>query len=90
MSISDPIKLQNPAQKFIEWSGSKGLWQFYDKESKTKISIPASFQVIVLDQLSTITGFDSVSESGIYSNEIHLSTVLQLFLYNILFLLAND
>ena len=28
----------------------------------------------MLDQLSTITGFDSVSESGIYSNEIHLST----------------
>jgi hypothetical protein len=35
------------------------------------VPVGEPIHIIVLDQLSTITGFDDATESGIYSNEVH-------------------
>lgn len=70
MSISNP-RQENPAKKFIEFKGDKGVFQYYEKDSKKNIELQMPIAFIVLDELSTISGFDNKSESGIYSNEIH-------------------
>lgn len=70
MSISAP-KVSNPCKKFIEFSGSKGTFQYWDKESKSNIEVKLPIQFIVLDELSTIKGYSDSTQSGIYSNEVH-------------------
>lgn len=71
MSISNQVeKVPNPAKKFLEFK-KNGEWQFYDKETKQNVVFSAPFEFVVLDELSTITGWNDASQSGIYSNEIH-------------------
>jgi hypothetical protein len=70
MSISSNNKMTNPSKKFIEWNGTDGKFFYYDKEKKEKVDMPSKFQVIGLDELSTIKGYDADAESGIYSNEV--------------------
>ena len=78
MSISQP-KLQNPCKKFIEFKGDAGVFQYWDKnapnpESKkpgANIEMPLPIGFIVLDELSTIKGFNESSRSGVYANEVH-------------------
>lgn len=70
MSLSTP-KIKNPCKKFIEFKGNAGVFQFWNKEKKQNelLDFPISF--IVLDELSTITGFSDSTQSGVYSNEVH-------------------
>jgi len=68
MSILDFEKTENPCKKFIE--RKNGNWQYYDKETKTNITVP-ELRFIVVDELSCITGFNDNLRSGIYSNEVH-------------------
>lgn len=71
MSRSNPNEsLTNPATKFIEWSGDKGEFKYYDKEKKEQVFIKLPFSFIVLDTLSTCKGFDDGTQMGYYSNEI--------------------
>lgn len=69
MSLSNP-KQENPATKWIEFSGDTGLFHFYDKEKKEKINVPIPFCFIVLEEMNTITGYSKQHDCGIYSNEI--------------------
>ena len=69
MSLSEPRQV-NPAQKFIEWSGSKGQFYYYDKESSQDVFFDKTLYIVPLDELSTIKGFHKQSESSIYSNEV--------------------
>lgn len=69
MSLSSPT-LQNPAEHFFEWKGGTGTLSFYDKEKKESVIVPLPFTFIVLDQLHTITGYDKMSKSGYWSNEV--------------------
>jgi hypothetical protein len=70
MSISHP-KLTNPCQKFIEYAGGEGEFYTYDKEAEKKIPIPMPIYFVVIDELSTITGFNEKHSCGIFANEIH-------------------
>lgn len=70
MSLSNNTEITNPAQRFFEWSGDKGHFTFYDKEKKVKVDIPLPVSFIVLDTLSTISGFSDADNSGFWSNEI--------------------
>lgn len=70
MSRSVNTEIYNPTTKTFEWQGSKGGFKYYDKETKTNIEVPYPFKFIVLDTLSTISGFDDASQSGYWSNEI--------------------
>ena len=70
MSKSNP-KIENPCTKFIDFKGDKGRFFFYDKEKEEQIDIPLPIYFTVLDELSTITGYNKKNDCGIYSNEVH-------------------
>ena len=71
MSRSNPTSHnQNPAEKFFEWKGSEGAIVFYDKEARENIKIPPPFKMLVLDELSTVSGYNKKAKSGIYANEV--------------------
>ena len=68
--------LINPAQKFFEWDGRKGGFEFWDKSQKTetvkgvKVHVPLPFVFLFLEKLSTIRGFNDDEQSGYWSNEV--------------------
>lgn len=70
MSRSNPA-LENPCKKWIDYSGDEGKFTFYDKEAEKKIDVPLPIYFTVLDECSTITGFNEKHSCGIYSNEVH-------------------
>lgn len=75
MSLSNPTtKITNPAEIFIEWDGAKGLPYYYDKTEKQNFELKLPLRFIVLDELSTIKGFNKNLKCGIYSNEIRNTT----------------
>lgn len=69
MSLSNP-RQTNPAKKFIDWSGSKGMFKYYDKEKEENVFFENDIYIIPLDDLNTIRGFDSENSCGYYSNEV--------------------
>lgn len=82
MSLSNP-NATNPSTRFMQWRGGAekfkengkeryegGKITYYDKESEENIEVPLPFSFIVLDELSTITGFHEPSMSGFWSNEV--------------------
>lgn len=70
-TILEPNKMKNPAELFIEWSGSKGVFSFWDSEKKQRIEMPSEFTFYPVAELNTVTGFDKKNNCGIYSNEVH-------------------
>ena len=70
MSKSNP-KIQNPCQKFIEFKSDKAQFAYFDKVKEVQVEIPLPIYFIVLDELSTISGYNKRNDCGIYSNEVH-------------------
>lgn len=75
MSYGKP-KPVNPAVKFIECRGGEGRFTYYKKsetagEKGEQIEVPLPIKFVVIDELSTITGFNDDLQAGIYSNEVH-------------------
>lgn len=69
MSLSNPTaNAVNPSQKFIEFRD--GGFRYYDKLKKENVSIPLPITFTVLDELSTVTGYDEPNKCGIFSNEV--------------------
>lgn len=60
----------NPAGKFFEWKSNEKTFVYFDKDTKTNVSIELPFKFLVLDELHTIKGWNDATESGIYSNEV--------------------
>jgi len=60
----------NPATKFIEWKSNDKAFEYYDKETQKKVSIPLPFKFLVLDELHSVKGWNDATSSGIYSNEV--------------------
>lgn len=69
MSISNP-RLENPCKKFIEFKGDTGIFQYYDKDKGENFQLQTPFYFIVLDELSSIRGYNKFLKTGLYSNEI--------------------
>lgn len=69
MSRSNPT-LTNPAQHFFQWGGSKGKLSWWNKEEQKEVDVRLPFTFMVLDELSTITGYSKQDESGFWSNEV--------------------
>jgi len=72
MSRSKPNKsgTKNPAEMFLEWKSTLEAFVYYDKDKQEKVSIPNDTKFIVLDQLSTVTGFSDQYGTGYWSNEV--------------------
>jgi hypothetical protein len=60
----------NPATKFFEWKSNEKTFVYFDKETKTNVTVPLPFKFLVLDELHTIKGWNDATESGIYANEV--------------------
>ena len=74
MSYANP-KPTNPATKFIDFKGDKGVFQYYEKplnegDEGKNIEVPYPVKFIVIDELSTISGFNDKNQCGVYSNEV--------------------
>lgn len=84
MSRSNPT-IKNPATRFMQWRGGAdkvkdaktgkenyegGRVTYYDKEAEQDVEVPLPFSFLVLDELSTITGFDESTNSGFWSNDV--------------------
>ena len=73
MSFSNPT-LENPAKKFIDFKSDDKQFVYWDKELGEKgesVIVPTPIYFIVLDELTTISGYYKEGDCGIYSNEIH-------------------
>lgn len=70
MSISNPRKtVERPTKKYIKFS-NKGF-SYWDKEKEENVLIPLPIHFVIIDELSTITGWHDATDKGIYSNEVH-------------------
>lgn len=69
MSRSNPT-LTNPSKHFMSWSGSKGELSWFSKDKQAEIPVKLPFTFMVLDELSTITGYSKPDKSGFWSNEV--------------------
>lgn len=78
MSRSNP-QLTNPAEHFFEWAGGKGLLTWYNKEKKENIQVKLPFTFLVIDELSTIGGYNKADKSGFWSNEVRSTKTDELF-----------
>lgn len=72
MSRSHPHEhgAPNPAIRWFEWNGEKGVVKYYDKEQKETVEVGNRFGFVLLDQLGTVKGWHEPSQSGIYANEV--------------------
>jgi hypothetical protein len=73
MSRSNPtINNPNPSTRWFEIKADsdKPRIQYYDREKEANVVVKPPFTFILLDELSTMTGFHDQSQSGIYANEV--------------------
>lgn len=82
MSRSNNTELKTPCVRFFEWSGSSGQLKWYDKEKKENQYLSLPFPFLVLDRLSTVTGYSDTAHSGFWSNEVRNSTTDKLTVRN--------
>lgn len=69
MSRSNPTeRLINPAKLFFTWSDGK--FNYYDRDKKQSVKCSLPFSFMVLDELTTIKGYNSKEKAGYYSNEV--------------------
>lgn len=72
MSFSNPTA-KNPATRFMQWRGGEdggGRVTWYDKEAQEENEVKLPFSFIVLDELTTLTGFSDAQQQGFWSNEV--------------------
>lgn len=62
---SDLIK--NPSAHYIQWSGEKGVFSYFDKTLGENVELD-SLEFVVLDSRSSIGGWHEDTKSRIYSN----------------------
>jgi hypothetical protein len=75
VSRSNPSEhVSNPATRWFEWNGEKGLVRYYDKDKKENVDVPLPFTFLLLDELASVRGWHDASGSGIYSNEVRDTT----------------
>jgi hypothetical protein len=60
----------NPATKFLEWKSNDKCFEYYDKETQSKVQVQLPFKFLVLDELHAVKGWNDATQSGIFSNEV--------------------
>jgi hypothetical protein len=72
VSRSNPTENNNPnpAKRWFEWNGEKGIVRYYDKDAKENVDVGSDFTFLLLDECGSVRGWHDASDSGIYSNEV--------------------
>lgn len=71
MSRSRPNNnISNPAKRTMEWKGSIGKWEWWDRDAKEKRHVE-SVRFAVLDQLASVCGYAEAFNASGFSNEVH-------------------
>jgi hypothetical protein len=74
MSLSNPTKtIISPVKRYFRWNGSNGTLSYYDKEKQTNVETKLPLQIIPIDQLSCVEGFNAKADKGFRSNEVKKS-----------------
>jgi len=60
----------SPVKRYIEWSSDEKCWKSYDKEAKENVLLPINTPFILLDQLTTVAGYDDKAEKSYYGSEV--------------------
>lgn len=60
----------NPAEKWLEFKSDSKTFRYWDKEAKEEVEVGIPFRFILIKQMHMVRGWDSRSESRIYSNEV--------------------
>lgn len=60
---------KSPIGRYLSFSGSTGLFSFYDKDAKDNVELD-SLSLIVLDVRASITGYNSGAKASISSNMV--------------------
>jgi hypothetical protein len=60
----------SPVKRYIEWSSDEKCWKSYDKEKKENVLLPINTPFILLDQLTTVAGYDDKAEKSFYGTEV--------------------
>lgn len=66
-------RVKNPAKYTLEWHAggdNMGKFSFWDRELKESVYLD-DLEIIVLDRVNSITGYDKESKSRIYSNYVY-------------------
>ncbi len=69
MSLSKPT-VQNPCEQWICFKGGEGVFKFWNSDEQKEVEMELPLKFIVLDELIKVTGYNKVTDSGIYSNEV--------------------
>lgn len=70
LNPDEDVKLQNPCQKFYQWGGTDGNFEWYDKENKKKIIVALPFTFLPIERCITLKGFDDDTKTSYWSNEV--------------------
>ena len=57
----------SPIKKYLQFSGSTGIFSYYDKEAKERVELD-ELEIVVLDVRASITGYDSATKAQFTSN----------------------
>lgn len=67
-TLDGPI---HPCKLWLQWSSDGSIWKAWNKETKQNDYYEASsLKFIVLDVLSTLTGYNDKAQKGYYANEV--------------------
>lgn len=71
---------KSPIERYFEWNGSLGQPKFWNGSENELIKLP--FNMILLGTRASVTGFDSDSNSRVYSNFINNTSTDELYVRN--------
>lgn len=60
----------NPSKRFLQWKSNDKIFEYYDKDTQTKVKVDLPFKFLVLDEMHAVSGWNDATSSGIFSNEV--------------------
>ncbi len=63
-------KSANPTSKYLEWKSNDKSFSYYDKEADENVKVELPLKFLFLQNYHTVKGWNTASESKIYSNEV--------------------
>ena len=69
----------SPVTRWFEWDSDNGTFSYWDADKKERIPVGVGFSCWLLDELACITGWSEELKARLWSNEVHSTSVEQIF-----------